>query len=132
MTDFEKVSNETAPIDVIDDISDKVNAFIDDVTTVEKKDNIVAKTAAYTLVKAQDHMITVSLSADATFPLPAASTCSGYIFEIKLINEGYVLTIDAGAGIYIDENLRYIYMTQIYSFARLKSDGTNWHIIGPR
>jgi len=132
MSDFEKISNDTAPIDSIDDMSDKINALIDDITTVEKKDNIVAKTAAYTLVKAADHMITVAPTADITITMPAASTCSGYIFEIKLIAEGYTVTIDAGSGIYIDEHSQYIYMTQLYSIARLKSDGTNYHIVGPR
>jgi hypothetical protein len=130
---WEKVNRTGATIDTIDEGFRKVNALIDDVTSVQKIDNIDAKTAAYTLVKDTDHTITVDASsADVTITLPAASTCSGQIFQIVKIDSTGLATIDAGSGVYIDGNEQYLYMVQKYSVAKLISNGTQWCIIGPK
>lgn len=126
---WEKIENNNAPIDTIDDMSDKINDLVDDMTTIQKKDNINAKTGAYTLVKDSDYLITTDAdSADFTVTLPAASSCSGQVFLIKHIGSTGLCTVDAGSGVTIDGN-RYMYLVQQYACATIISDGTNWHVI---
>lgn len=126
---FEKIENNTAPIDTVDDMSDKFNALVDNITTIEKKNNIVAKTAAFTLVKDSTYMLTCDASStDFTLTLPAATGCSGQIFVIKNIGSTGVVTLDAGSGITIDGQ-RYVYLVQQYAGLVIISDGTNWHVL---
>ena len=123
-----KISNNSAPIDTINDMSDKINDLVDDVTSISKKDNIVAKTAAFTLVKDVTYLITSDADGgDFTLTLPAASTCSGQKFVIKHIGSTGVCTLDAGSGVTIDGS-RYVYLVQQYACLVIISDGTNWYI----
>jgi len=124
---WNKVSNNTAPIDSIKEAFNKVNSLIDDVTTIEKKDNLVVKSGTYTLVKDSDYMILADASSgDFTLTLPSASSCSGQIFLIKNVGATGTVTIDAGSGVTVDGN-RYARLFNMNDFIRIASNGTNWY-----
>lgn len=126
---WDKVNRTVSPVDTIDGLSISHNALVANVTSIMKKDNVSAKTAAYTLVKDSTFMLTTDADDDDfTLTLPAATTCSGQVFIVKHIGSIGVLTIDATSSHTIDGQ-RYLYLVSKYCCVWILSDGTNWHII---
>lgn len=88
--------------------------------------NITAKTTTYTALITDD-VITCSTASAWTLTLPAASTATGKIFQIKKTSSDFnALTIDGNASETIDGSTTTTVDTQ-YESINIICDGSNWH-----
>lgn len=94
---------------------------------------LLAKTTAYTTLAIDNDntILADATSAGFTVTLLAASTAGdGYEIAIKKTDSSAnKVTIDANASETIDGDLTKVLQTQ-YSWVVLRSDGSNWHIVG--
>ncbi len=89
--------------------------------------NITAKTTTYTAT-IDDDVITCSTGSAWTLTLPAASTATGKVLEIKKTSSDFnALTIDGNASETIDGATTIKINTQ-YESMIIMCDGSNWHI----
>lgn len=82
-----------------------------------------------TTVTLTDGTIRVNTSAgDVTVTLPAANTCTGYIFRIKKVSPANTVIIDANASETIDGSLQ-ADINENNLCLNIQSNGTSWDII---
>ena len=90
---------------------------------------IVAKTANYTAAATDYTILVTCSSANVTITLPAASGCSGRIYNIKKLDAtGYNVIIDGNSAETLDGALTKT-LTAQYETLTIQCDGSNWHII---
>ena len=91
---------------------------------------ITGKTAAYTATIADNTILCSAATAAFTLTLPAASGIAGREYVIKKIDSSAnAVTVDGNASETIDGALTYALSTQ-YKYVHIKTDGSNWFIIG--
>jgi hypothetical protein len=90
----------------------------------------VSKTSNYTII-AGDHLSTIfadSTSGNVTITVPAASSFTGYRFDIKRIDGSGNIVMVSSAGGTIDGAASWTLDRQ-YTSITVVSDGTNWYIL---